>query len=121
MSPEPPDSIADVSGAFDSLPREVQAAIDRFFDTRESGLMMLARPGEEGWLDVRKSEDASAPLLSRVSILERTLLDHLDLAAQKHDEIDSYGEEYATQLRGEVVSTLIALRELWRCVPELRL
>jgi predicted oxidoreductase len=52
-------------------------------------------------------------------MLQRTLLDHLDLFSRQYDEIDVYGDEYAHQLRGEAVATMIALRELWRFVPEL--
>jgi hypothetical protein len=58
-------------------------------------------------------------VLDRLATLEQTLLESLDLFAAQHDEIDAYGPEYASQLRREVIATLIALRELWRCVPEL--
>jgi hypothetical protein len=65
-------------------------------------------------------EDPNEALMSRLATLERYLLNSLRLSAQQHEEIDLWGDDYAKQLFGEVLSTLIALRELWRCVPELR-
>jgi hypothetical protein len=105
---------------FEALPSEVQAVVDGFFDTRESGLLVLGEGEDRSGLEAVQPEDVTTPILERIAIAERRLLDHLDLAVQQQHEIDTYGAEYAIQLRGEVISTLIALRELWRCVPELR-
>jgi hypothetical protein len=109
------------SGRYETLPHEVQRVIDRFFDSRESGLLVLFGPSAEDPISLDRAEgaDPTASVLSRLEMLQRTLLDHLDLFSRQYDEIDVYGDEYAHQLRGEAVATMIALRELWRFVPEL--
>jgi len=99
------------------LPSEVDAVLDRFFGERSVGLSILGRG--DSILERKGPADPGTPMLERLRMLERTLLDALALMAQQHDEVDSYGD-YARQLYGEVVATLVALRELWRCAPELR-
>jgi hypothetical protein len=109
------------SDRYDTLPREVQRVIDRFFDSRESGLLTVFGPSEDDplFVDRAPNADPATPLIERLQALQRTLLDHLDLFVRQSDEIDLYGDEYAQQLRGEALATLIALRELWRFAPEI--
>jgi nicotinic acid phosphoribosyltransferase len=108
----------------DAYPRQVRAVVERFFASPEDayGFVGVTTTEIEALgFEQRKTEDATAPLEARLATFEAELLDALDLFALQHDEIDSYGDEFAKQLYGEVISTLMALRALWRCIPELRI
>jgi hypothetical protein len=118
MSPDGALTIIRDVGSDAYLPDEVDAVLDRFFSERSTGLSILGRC--DSILAPNAPADTATPMIERLRMLERTLLDSLALMAQQHDEIDALGDEYAPQLYGEVVATLVALRELWRCAPELR-
>jgi len=110
---------------FDSLPPEVQEAIDRHFGSREDALSALFN-----WPHFHPSTALAetlggAPLLARLQELERRLLDALYLFARQQEEIDengidAYGADYPHELRGRTLATLLALGNLWRLVPEVR-
>lgn len=106
----------------DGYPPQIRAVLERFFASPEDAYALVGATTDTQplGLETKEIEKTTTPLEARLATYEAELLDSLDLFARQHDDIDSYGDDFAKQLYGEVISTLMALRELWRCVPELR-
>jgi hypothetical protein len=82
---------------------------------RLNGLMAKKRVLPDDWY--QEPGDPSAPPLRRLAELLRTFEEHIRIVAAQREELGC--PEYAKQAEGEIVATVIAIREIWDQFPEL--
>ncbi len=91
------------------LPSELRASLQAFFGDLDPNAFLEAE---------HDSSTVPVELSDRLHRLRLVLEGHLRTIVANATELAD--PEYTRQARGEVIATLIALRELWTCFPELR-